>query len=161
MKKDRKKKKEKEFQKRGDANLLSAYDVQNKHPFELKRGRATAKKSTGTPAGDSANVNTTVNAPITKPSKLGLDTTTAVENSSTSDALHSAEESQHGAEMKQGNAKAEKPEEETCWEDKTLADNTPYTNANPMSFVNKSALANNGHLFPAGVSFPNSIEYAF
>ena len=30
-----------------------------------------------------------------------------------------------------------------------------------MPFVNKSALANKGHLFPAGVSFANSIIYAF
>ena len=135
VKKDKRRKKEKEFEKRGDANLLSAYNVQNEHPSESKKGGATAKNSTGTPAGDSTNVNATVNAPIAKLSKLGLGTITAVENSSTSDALNSAEEGQHGAEMKPGNPEAEKPEEETCWENKTLADDTPENGNKATKFV--------------------------
>ena len=116
-------------------NLLSAYDEQNEHPSELTKGGATAKNSTETPAGDSANVNATGKAPIAKPSKLGLGTITAVDNSSTSDALHSAEEGQHGGEMTPGNAGSEEPEEKTCWEDKPLADDTPENSNKASKFV--------------------------
>ena len=138
MRKDKRKKKEKEFEKRGDANLLSAYDVQNDHPSELKKGGATAKNSTGTPTGDSANVNATVNAPIAKPSKLGLGTITAVESSSTSATLHSAEEGQHAAEMKPGNAEAEKPEQEPTFTHNVVCPtvqpslNGPYSTIAPV-----------------------------
>ena len=36
VKKDKRRKKEKKFEKRGDANFLSAYDVQNEHPLNAK-----------------------------------------------------------------------------------------------------------------------------
>lgn len=138
----KRKKKEKEFEKRGETNLLSAYE-QNE-PAENKNAatvsNATHKNSSGGPASDAVtnnnNASTGVSAATapSKPNKLGLGTITAVDNSSTSEALQK-DGSPLGAEAKASNAECEKAEEETSWEDKTVADDTPENGNKATKFA--------------------------
>ena len=137
--------------------MLSAYDVQNEPPAENKQSSGAAvsanahKNSSGAavPTVDvsaaaattssNAHAGAAASAAATgpaKPNKLGLGTITAVDNPSTSDPLQT-ERSAHGAEAKANNAAAEseKAEEETCWEDKTLADDTPENGNKATKFA--------------------------